>query len=193
MYHKKIILSLIVIVYSFSSCKKKVNMDFAEAEINGESWQTGGHHTGITDFPNNKFSILLSAGRYIKADDYFITSSLINVLQIPKTMGKHYLVQVPFSDYVTKVEEDEAPFALFSTLWQDGEQPCAGYMIDSTDSLNNWISIDQQKNDFERVWGTFSMTLIRDTSYVEVPCYRNPYGDTIKIRNGRFYVTKNKS
>lgn len=71
----------------------------------------------------------------------------------------------------------------FGTL-QSYDVLCDSYIVIEQDSINNWVRIDKQQNDFKEVWGSFSMHM-----YKEDGCASSLYADTILITDGKFHFS----
>jgi len=60
------------------------------------------------------------------------------------------------------------------------------YDILEADSANNWVNITSAKDDFTKdIRGTFSATFVRTKKFMN-----SPYPDTLRFRNGTFYISK---
>ncbi|MBX3163054.1 MAG: hypothetical protein KF900_01120 [Bacteroidetes bacterium] len=75
-------------------------------------------------------------------------------------------------------------YAFFHTYWTDGDVFCENFDIPETDTLNNYIQITKQNNNYKEVFGVFSLTLIKTQD-----CKERQYpDDTMRIRNGYFHL-----
>lgn len=184
----KIPVLFLLLAFAAQSCKKKssnTNPSWSNFEINDSAWISGvGHSTIIGD---SLLILNFSAGYYIEEEDFFNVRSKIRLYSIPLKLGNHRLNEVP----INKLGEEALsgkPFALFSTLIEAGEFFCTDYKVYADDSLNNWLEIERQEDNYRKVWGSYSITMIKDTSMLDGTCTRNTYGDTVRIRNAKFYA-----
>lgn len=74
--------------------------------------------------------------------------------------------------------------AYFGTPQADGDVTCDSYYVIEQDSVNNWIVIDKQLDNFSEVWGSFSLHLFRTRS-----CSSSIYLDTLLITDGKFHFS----
>ncbi|GEM_PF-1446237 len=179
----------LLLLVGVAACEKKsgkiTNPSWSKFEVNDSAWSSGmGYSTVIGD---SLLSLTFSAGRYIKEDDYFNTHSMITFYSIPLVSGRQSLYSVPFVQLREKALSGR-PFVLFSTMIEAGEFFCTDYKVYVEDSLNNWLEIERQEDNFRKVWGSYSITMIKDTSILDGTCTRNTYGDTVRIRNAKFYA-----
>ena len=73
--------------------------------------------------------------------------------------------------------------SVFYTL-QGGDVGCDYYDVLVSDTINNYIQIKGQNNDYKEIWGNFSMTYIRTES-----CSPNSlWPDTVRLRDGKFHL-----
>ena len=182
-------LLLLLLLGMVAACEKKpgkiTNPSWSSFEINDSFWTSGkGYSTIIGD---SLMGFNFSAGRYIKEDDYFSTHSQMFIASIPTKVGKYALSSIPHNQFGDQSLSGQ-PFALFSTMMEAGEFYCTDYKVYAADSLNNWFQIERQEDNFRKVWGSYSITMIKDTSFLDGTCTRNTYGDTVRIRNARFYA-----
>lgn len=98
-----------------------------------------------------------------------------NFMRINKTLEKQILV----SDDIT----DSLTFAAFYTSSDNQHSVCDNYLLILSDTVNNWLQITEEYNNFKELKGSFSATFIkvRNCSF--------SYPDTVKIRNGTFHIT----
>jgi hypothetical protein len=73
-------------------------------------------------------------------------------------------------------------YGSFGTAQSDGDVGCDFYEIIESDSTNNWVRIEKQSNEYNEVWGSFSMHLYRTRT-----CSSTIYPDTLLITNGEFH------
>ncbi len=184
----KVPVLLLLLVCVTQTCKKKsgdANSSWSNFEVNDSAWSSGkGYSTIMGD---SLINLSFSAGRYIKEDDYFSASSKMFIVSIPLEVGKHSLYSVPNNKLGDEALSGK-PFALFSTMIEAGEFFCTTYNVYAGDSSNNWVQIERQEDNFRKVWGSYSMTMVKDTSISDGTCTRNTYGDTVRIRNAKFYA-----
>lgn len=72
----------------------------------------------------------------------------------------------------------------FSTSQELGHVACDYYEIIEQDSINNWVRIDKQQDNFSEVWGSFEMHVYRTDS-----CKISEYPDTLMITDGKFHFS----
>ena len=71
----------------------------------------------------------------------------------------------------------------FYTL-QGGDVACDYYDVLTSDTENNYIQIEGERNNYKEIWGNFSMTYIRTES-----CSPNSlWPDTVRLREGKFHL-----
>ena len=184
----KIFALLLLLMCLMQACKKKkgnTNASWSDFAINDSAWNSGRGYSIITG--DSLMGFNFSAGHYIKEDNYFSASSKLLIASVPLQVGKHFLYSVPHDQLAEKTLSGQ-PFALFSTMIEAGELFCVTYKVYADDSINNWLEIERQKDNFRKVWGSYSITMVKDTSISDGTCNRNTYGDTVRIRNAKFYA-----
>ena len=174
----------ISVILCFAGCKKEklpdgVGMGGMEAELNGEKWEAiiNTFNDGLDSFNFRAFVIeeSRSAGKKIEYQKEAMPFSWVQ-----KKIGKVILY-----DYMARRNQDSLrkyPRCSFYTLQEHGEIPCESFRIVDADSVNNYIELTGQKDNFSEVWGNFSVTF-----YKESTCYKGHYPDTIRFRNGKFH------
>lgn len=108
---------------------------------------------------------------------------------IEKKIGKSYLKGAPWTSILDSVRShtDRVPsYCHFSTTQEDGEFICERIQVDNNDSLNNWIEITKQEDNYKKIWGKFQMTMHRASLDHGCPIPRHP--EQFNIRNGEFYI-----
>ena len=75
------------------------------------------------------------------------------------------------------------PRAYFVTHYDHYDVSCDLYNVFEEDSVNNWIQITEEENDYQKIKGKFSITMYRQYS-----CAESTMPDTIRIRDGEFYA-----
>ncbi|WP_417608626.1 hypothetical protein [Owenweeksia hongkongensis] len=90
------------------------------------------------------------------------------------------------SDTIASTYPDRARHVggYFGTPQADGDVSCDIFEVIEQDSVNNWVRINKQQNDFTKVWGSFSLHLYRTES-----CSSTMYPDTLLITDGQFYFS----
>lgn len=171
--------------FSCKKVKKVVNKGNAGMEINGQPWQSdNGYMTVIYD---SILTFNFAKGKFVEGR--FFSDETLLLLSIRKQMGRQAMFDIPFSNYRPEEMLAGKGFSLFGTYLQQGHEVCSQYMVYKDDSLNNWMHIEREEDDFKKIWGSFSMTMVTDTSYNwGGNCAKNPYSDTIRIRNATFYA-----
>jgi hypothetical protein len=68
----------------------------------------------------------------------------------------------------------------------DGNVMCEHFTVEVSDSLSNFVQITKELNNFQEIWGKYSVTLVRVQG-----CYSGFYSDKLIIRNGIFMLLSN--
>lgn len=180
-----ILLSLLPLLFACNKNKTITTKGKAEAEINGVKWAS---NYGILNINDSLITFHFTKGEFIRGD--FSPNEYLRCFSAHQELGRQPLLDIPFHNLSSASIEGRG-FALFNTYLQNGRKLCSQYMIHKEDSANNWIRIEREEGNFNKVWGSFSMTMITDTSWHwSGNCSRNPYTDTIRITNGTFYAER---
>jgi hypothetical protein len=175
---KFLILIVLYILMLFSnSCKKKQsiqNNGNATATLNGKPW------TGILQAKNNErfsFSIII----YKEFDGILLPFDGLGFGLVNKNIK---VQKLSIRDSMVNLNPLLAKtYSSFSTSQGDGDVLCDMYEVLESDSLNNWIKIETEKNNFTEMSGIFNVTLLRIRT-----CGSSLYSDTLKFTNGHFNI-----
>lgn len=161
-------------VFFAISCKKDpkiVVKGELTVNINGVEW------VGSINKPTaTKFDI--NATRYKSIDKVFVNESGLLISNIPFELKTSTLKKIDFTQ-----QDQKNLFCGFFTYQDDGDVACDTYEIIETDSVNNWIKVTKQTNNYAEVWGTFSATFFRKQG-----CSATKYADTLRFRDGVFHA-----
>ena len=177
---KIIFFILISIFLSEASCKKNITDNdywgYVSAQKNGENWSAK-IRAGINTHFQNKFDILI--------DRFSDPETMVESLEfenIPKSVNRYRLFK---RDYTTS--DSSKSTAADYTLGADGDVICDIYSVDESDSINNYIQIDNFDVNTNEVKGRFSLKLL----IFRLPKCNNMAPDTIIFTNGNFYTKVN--
>ena len=172
---KKYIIYTVILLLMFTiSCnKEKIEIDEywgeAGAIKNGNNW-TCLPHAGISNISDKLF---ISCNTYSK-EGYHREQLLL--FKIPLNKGEYNVERTGLRD------EDDKTGAKFFTSVDDGDVTGDIYYIAESDSLSI-VSIT--KIEGKEIWGTFNLTLFRDTTRVT----QHPdVSDTLIFTNGEFHT-----
>lgn len=165
-----------------SACKKKPEPEqkfTARCTINGQEWKadiTGGSYYG----PTNLIGFALVKNKHLHTNVY-VPWDMAGFDFLKKTLVK----QTAWGNRMLNNGSYDTNFVRgsFGIPEGDGHITCDIYYCLESDSLNNWVQITRAENDYQKIWGTFSMTLLRHRT-----CVGSTYPDTLYIRDGEFYV-----
>ena len=170
---KVLVLSILVVI----GCKKdqivQTSVHSMSVEINGNIW------SGDTKVaPSERLNF------------YSITYKTIDGVKVNwEQMGFGYfdmsLARQRIYPFDTNAVFDPfiAKSASFSTNQDDGDVGCDLFDVIEADSLDNWVQITQEKNNFGEVWGVFQVSLYRVNG-----CAASIYPDTLRLTNGTFHL-----
>ena len=111
---------------------------------------------------------------FIKSNNN-IRTEFIYLTSIPKTLLRQNL----YSDFTN----NDLASSLYFTNDLEDDVGCDYYHVYEADSLNNWIQITKEVNNYGEIWGEFSVTYLKESG-----CPDSPYPDTVRIRNGTFHI-----
>jgi len=161
------------LILTTTGCKKsdKIPDSEANATVNGEQWETIGAWMTTASQIENKLDLNISFKEYGYSGTFVVsnlTKAIGNQLLKRTNYDSLYLINAV---YINSQEEDVT-----------GDE----YDILEADSANNWVNITSAKDDFTKdIRGTFSATLVRTKKFMN-----SPYPDTLRFRNGTFYISK---
>ena len=169
---------LIAALLLFSSCEKEQIQENvfstdgrAFFKVNGEPLNAGVKVLNRDD----KLVIILEHYREQFGELYpWETLSIDNFVKTKDSTQRIYGSGVSYGKGVT---------GSFATL-EFYDVLCDSYKVIGQDSINNWVKIDKEKNNFNDVRGSFSMHM-----YKEGGCSSALYPDTILITDGQFYFS----
>lgn len=84
--------------------------------------------------------------------------------------------------YVGFIDSDSIASRYITNDLED-DVGCDYYQVYEADTLNNWIQITKEVNNYGEIWGEFSVTYLKESG-----CPDSPYPDTVRIRNGTFHI-----
>jgi hypothetical protein len=157
------------------SCKKEVPAGFdngwIRCQVNNEEWE-GQAAGNLIDFDTVlRISIRAVEGKYKWGK--FIPETRLSLFNLPLNLGKHHL---------KKDFQDGVGLSIFSVLDGDFDVACEKFYPDATDSLNNWIEITEEDDDFSVIRGNFNITTVSDGSCDGAP------PSSMEISKGSFEV-----
>ncbi|AEV31830.1 hypothetical protein Oweho_0817 [Owenweeksia hongkongensis DSM 17368] len=171
----------LLFVLGMISCERDETGDIetqgkASAKINGMDWgaEVNSRHRG------DKVSIIMT--HFEEIDGMMVPWEDIGISMIRKKEDSIQRIFMLDSLISTAPWLVTTVSGSFSTNQELGHVQCDYYEVIEQDSVNNWVRINQQKNDFKKVWGSFSMHLYRTSS-----CSSTIYPDTLLITDGQFY------
>ena len=173
-----------LLLITIGSCKKKDKEPSGTCSftINGKEWK--GDKQVSTWQSETKFSFTYGKGiNFEEGYDYATYDQSLNFNLVDKKLGRQTIPIIKFLD-ISDLTEDSAPFVLFSTFTQQGCTGCEMFYVGGTDVENNWIEVTKQEDNFKKIWGKFSLTMVKDS----VDCFLARYPNTIEVRNGSFYL-----
>lgn len=187
--------SFFVVLLSFCSCKKDPYVSPSDTrsndnlydtangtlriKINGVDW-AGGISTSIN---NDRFSIHARRSKVVSGVSVPWESFSIYLLK------KNLLKQRIFKrDSLLNINPQVSKTcSSFNTAQDDGDVLCSYYDIIEEDSLNNYIEITHQVNNYEEVWGNVRVLL-----KMNITCPSNSHKDTLMFSEGKFHVILKK-
>ncbi|WP_417589825.1 hypothetical protein [Owenweeksia hongkongensis] len=181
---ESILMSIFLLAVTLlSSCEKKPKTEIpsdgrATFKINGIEMVTE-LRAGVRD---SKFGFAAEKYRMVEG-----SLSPWETLTISELQKKTDSVQRIFNrDTIASTYPDRARHVggYFGTPQADGDVTCDIFNVIEQDSVNNWVRINKQQDDFKKVWGSFSLHLYRTES-----CSSTMYPDTLLITDGQFYFS----
>ena len=97
-------------------------------------------------------------------------------------MGKRALYNRS-GQQVLETEYNTPTNSNFLVVIEEGEFISEEFRPLESDLVNNWLEITKQEDNYKKVWGKFSATYIKEKTGPDAK-----YPDTLRIRNGSFYV-----
>ncbi len=171
------IIPVLLLILIFA-CKKEEPQE--EKEINGEAKCVYNGSLWIADnaaasaLKNNRDTFKIGFSKSING----IRNGSIRFGTLIKTTEKQYVKRI-------NVNYDTLPYGWYVTNDIEEDAMCDTYYPIESDSINNWIHITKQENDYQEMWGEFSISL-----YKESGCDGSPYPDTVIVRSGTFHIWK---
>lgn len=173
----------------FSFCRKKDGaakppIDVIDTTKGRMSFELNGYYEGMFHIQATKVKnkIDLWGDKTKVIDNRLVSFEFIEICFGNKTMKKQ-----PIFDLIVKGDEEFSDstraWGGFYTMDDDGDAGCESFAINDKDSVNNWIKITKENNDFGEVWGNFSMSFTKTKN-----CDNKLYPDAVVIRNGYFHV-----
>lgn len=182
--HILILASLMLIV--IDSCKKKDKQELETSSftINGNHWNS--EKLSSSWQSDSKFSFSYGKGIHKSGEignTYNTFDEILNFNLIDKKLGRQIIPIITFAA-IAGLNQDSPPFAVFGTFHDEGCVGCEMFYVGGTDVENNWIEITKQEDNFKKIWGKFSLTMVKDS----IDCDLAHYPNVIQIRNGEFYL-----
>ena len=171
---KILLTAWIFIICSMGSCKKKeVNPPSTfTALINGIPWQP--RDIRIVD---DDTTMEITFERYNEFGEKRETYTF-NLIK------KNNLVQRIYPrDYKITHGFGLNLFSGFFTSIDDGDVVCDAYNVLAADSINNFLQIESQSNNYKEITGRLNATYYRFDS-----CRGSTWQDTLRITNGKFHL-----
>ncbi len=169
------IIMLCMIAIAFSACRKKDKTEPSKGEVqceyNGVSWVPD-----LVVFTNdNPYNVEGNLYFKIIKSNNNVRKEFLYLSNISKTLFKQKL-------YSGFTDSDSTTSHYFTNDLEE-DAGCDYYQVYEADSLNNWVQITKEINDYGEIWGKFSVTYLKETG-----CPGSPYPDTVRIRNGAFHI-----
>jgi hypothetical protein len=115
-----------------------------------------------------------------QVEDQLVAFHYFSICLSNNTLIKQKIVKQnsnnPYSD-------STSTWASFGTMQDDGDAGCEYFDVNEADTLNNFVQITKQQNNFAEIWGNFSVSFNKISS-----CASGFYPNTIVIKNGYFHV-----
>lgn len=170
---KVLVLSILVVI----GCKKdqivQTSVHSMSVEINGNIWSGD---TKVAPSERLNFYGLT----YKTIDGVTVTWENLSLGFFDMAQGKQriypYDTNAVFNPYLAKTASLEAYQA-------DGDVGCDLFDVIEADSLDNWVQITREENNFGEVWGVFQVSLYRVNG-----CAASIYPDTLRLTNGTFHL-----
>jgi hypothetical protein len=175
-----------ILLFTLSACNKtdKSKASTASFIINGNEWKSDKMRFSWSS--DKKFTVSyakgLHSGANLDGTDGFDEKISLNFIE--KKMGKQEIKTLRISNIGSVNEENSFPSAFFNTTSQEGCVGCEDFIVDSTNTADNWIEITKQEKNYRKIWGKFNLTMIKETPGCDQP----RYSDTIRIQNAEFYL-----
>jgi hypothetical protein len=147
-------------------------------EINGKEWKED--IKSVIYNNNDRFEF--SAFKYKKVDDVWVVFEILTFGDIRKNKNMQLIEKLQIGNPYTANLDSAYNWSSFGTTRDDGDVNCDYYRVWESDSTNNWIQITKEKDNYKEVWGTYSVTFLRESG-----CASSPYTDTLRFRNGSFH------
>ncbi len=166
----------------FSSCKKEHLDEIpytgnVNALINGVLWEGDAHML------DRGSTFHLGGDKYKDIGNGIVVPwEHLGMAYINKSVGNRQKIIPEDSLYFTIPPQTIHAYGAFGTSQDDGDVACDLYQVLGNDSVNNWVRVIRQENNYSEVWGSFSMHLYRIYT-----CNVSTYPDTLLITNGSFY------
>jgi hypothetical protein len=167
----------LTLLVGVTSCKKEKidSKGTAAAYINGIYWQ--GEVRIISRY--GKFDMTLE--KYKRIEGTNVPWEIMGIQYFNKNLNTQKLINGDSVSIYAPWNAIDA-YGSFGTAQSDGDVGCDFYEIIESDSTNNWVRIEKQSNEYNEVWGSFSMHLYRTRT-----CSSTIYPDTLLITNGEFH------
>jgi hypothetical protein len=181
-----IVIASALLLFALGACNKtdKSKASTSSFIIDGKEWKSDKMRFSWSS--DKKFTVSYAKGLHSGANfdgtDGFDEKVSLNFIE--KKMGKQEIRALRISDIGSVSEENSFPSAFINTTSQEGCVGCEDFMVDSTNAADNWIEITKQEKNYRKIWGKFSLTMIKESSGCDQP----RYSDTIRIQNAEFYL-----
>lgn len=164
-------------IFTLSSCNKE------------DEPQNDWHSNGKASFKingevlNTEVRAVIRDGKYSIWMEYY--REKFGELWPMETLGIRYLVNK--EDSIQRIFSGgkfgtDTVFGSFDTR-SDIHIGGDSYAVIEQDSINNWVRIDKQQNNFKEMWGSFRMHLYKASDRTDL------YADTILITDGKFHFS----
>jgi len=169
----------LILILFVSACEKKIitERSYTENKMNNKTWESDEVYAL---FVNGKIG--MSFQKYKKVEGVELVWYKLGLDCLDKKMGKqtlHYMLPSdPEYDY-----QSNPALASYNVAYLDGDVICDDFRIYEADSVNNWIEITEEEDDFRHIKGRYSMTLTK-----WITCDESVTDDTLVIREGVFDV-----
>lgn len=172
---KATFISFSLIILFSSACHKDDYKDkdgTAQCTYNGNIWETDEVICGYSN-TGEKDTISIN----LKKNNNNVRKEQILITNIPNNLSKQRIYR--------GIDNRDTLIATYLTTDIEYDASCDAYRVYEPDSLNNWVQITKEENNYGEIWGNFSITFIKVDS-----CEGTPYPDTVRIRDGVFHIWK---
>ncbi len=172
-----IALALFYITLAPACEKTKTSHSYTENKLNGKAWESD--NASLKLYENNKIGLVFQ--KYKKVDGIDVVWYTLGIINFEQQLGKQRLYYFDFND--TSNTQTSLSYGVYTVSQDDGDVGCDLLLIHEADSVNNWVEITEQENNFMHIKGRYSMTLTKWQT-----CDASVTADTVVVREGTFDV-----